>query len=133
MIFPEQIRELSWTDQGIFIKKLEDFPEQNKNCKSADYKIFLNGSGNFPEQIRKISATSGTLPEHSTVTIWPELFQVEHLKCQAFYLNSCKCVQEEAQTKETSVSIVLENSGFYCCGKHLFLLFSKTSVSESIC
>src|SRR6218665_457719 len=69
------------------MNKLDNFPEQNRNCKSADHQIFLNGSGNFPEQIRKISGTSGTLPEHSTVTIWPELFQVEHLKFQAFYLN----------------------------------------------
>src|SRR6218665_1329129 len=69
------------------MNKLDNFPEQNRNCKSADHQILLNGSGNFPEQIRKISGTSGTLPEHSTVTIWPELFQVEHLKFQAFYLN----------------------------------------------
>src|SRR6218665_3678497 len=74
------------------MNKLEDFPEQNRNCKSADHNIFLNGSGNFPEQIREISGTSGTLPEPSTVTIWPELFQVKHLEFQAFYLNVFKCV-----------------------------------------
>jgi len=90
--FPEQIRELFCTYQGIFVNKLEDFPDQNRNCRWADHKIFLNGSWNFPEQIREISWTSGRVPEHSTVAIWPELVQVECLKFQVFYLISFKCV-----------------------------------------
>ena len=69
-ILSEKIRKFTWTDQVIFLNKPEEF------C--------WTDHGN--------SWTSGSLPEHSTVAIWPEIVQVEHLKFQACYLNFFNCV-----------------------------------------